>query len=419
MSERAGQRAKRSFFTYQDGVAVIMGLTFGTVLFDRGAIGFLSPFIVADLRLTNSQLGLAAAVISLTWALAGFLVGRASDAAGRRKPYLIAAVIAFSLCSAVSGLVGSFAMLVAVRLAMGLAEGPVPPLAATLLLGASDDHRRGLNMGIYAIFTGLVGGVLAPIVLVGLAGHFGWRTTFLLAGVPGLVLATAIALWVREVRPVTTAAAPQRPSRPLEILRVRNVALCAVIASLLLGCMAITMIFLPLYLVQDRRLSPLDMGLVMTALGAATLAASLILPTLSDRLGRKSVLVGFAGLGAILPLGCLYWTGGAMGLAAICAFAALPGTLPHVAIGIVPGESVHARDRGAALGLVMGCAELAGGFVTPSLVGLLADRAGLIMALEIGGGFAVAAALLSLGLQETAPRFTTRRASLQVALETS
>jgi MFS family permease len=418
MGEHVGQRAKRSFFTYQDGVAVLMGLTFGTVLFDRGAISFLSPFIVADLRLTNAQLGLAAAVISLTWALAGFLVGRASDAAGRRKPYLIAAVVAFSLCSAASGLVGSFAMLIGVRLAMGLAEGSVPPLAATLLLGASADHRRGLNMGIYAVFTGLVGSVLAPIVLVGLASHFGWRITFFLAGVPGLVLAAAIALWVREVRPVT-AATPEQPSHPLEILRVRNVRLCAVIASLLLGCAAITMIFLPLYLVQDRRLSPLDMGLVMTALGAATLAASLILPTLSDQLGRKAVLVGFAGLGAILPIGCLYWTGGIMGLTAICTFGALPGALLHVAIGIAPGESVHARDRGAALGLVMGCAELVGGFITPSLVGLLADRAGLGMALNIGGSFAVAAALLSVCLRETAPRFTTRRAKLQVALETS
>jgi ACS family hexuronate transporter-like MFS transporter len=261
--------------------------------------------------------------------------------------------------------------------------------------------------------------VLAPIVLVGLASHFGWRVTFFLAGVPGLVLAAAIALWVREVRPVTAAAAPERPSRPLEILRVRNVGLCAVIASLLLAFMVITLIFLPLYLVQVRRLSPLDMSLVMTALGAAILATSLMLPALSDRLGRKTVLASFAGLGVVLPLGCLYWTGSVVGLAAICAFAALPQALLPMAIGMLPGESVHARDRGAALGLVMGCAELAGGFVTPSLVGLLADRAGLAMTLEIGGGCAVIAALLSLCLQETAPRFTTHRAKLQVALETS
>ncbi len=300
---------------------------------------------------------------------------------------------------------------------MGLAEGPVPPLATALLLGASDDHRRGFNMGINAVFVGLVGSVLAPIVLVGLASHFGWRVTFLLAGVPGLVLAAAIALWVREVRLVAAVAVPERPSHPLEILRVRNVGLCAVIASLLMACMAVIVIFLPLYLVQVRQLSPLDMGLVMTAMGVANLAASLILPALSDRLGRKAVLAGFAGLGAVLPLGCLYWTGGVTGLAVICAFAAVPGALLHVSIAITPGESVRPRDRGAALGLVMGTAELVGGFITPSLAGVLADRAGLEAVLALAGGCAVAAALLSLWLRETAPRLAASHNPLQPALE--
>jgi len=89
-------------------------------------------------------------------------------------------------------------------------------------------------------------------------------------------------------------------------------------------------------------------------------------------LGRKIRAGVLCRPGCDLPLGCLYWTGGITGLAVICAFAALPGTLPQVAIGMIPGESVDPRDRGTALGLVMGCAELAGGFATPSLVGLLA-----------------------------------------------
>lgn len=399
-------------------MAVILGLTFGTVLFDRGAISFLSPFIVAELALTNAQLGLAASIISLTWAIGGFFVGRASDTAGRRKPFLIAAVVVFSLCSAATGLVGGFATLVVVRLVMGMAEGPVPPLASTLLLGASGDHRRGLNMGIYAFFAGLIGSVLAPIVLVGLANQFGWRATFLLAGLPGLALVLAIAFGVREIAPEsapTVALGRSRP--PLELLKVRNISLCAMIATLLMACMAVIVIFLPLYLVQVRRLSPLDMSLVMTALGAATLATFLMLPALSDRLGRKTVMAGFAGLGAILPLGCFYWTGGTLGLAVICAFGAVPQALLPVSIGMIPGESVLPRDRGAALGLVMGAAELIGGFITPSLAGVLADRAGLQSTLALAGGCAAAAALLSLLLRETAPRLATPVNQLQTALE--
>jgi MFS family permease len=90
--------------------------------------------------------------------------------------------------------------------------------------------------------------------------------------------------------------------------------------------------------------------------------------------------------------------------------------LPALAIAIVPGESIDPRDRGAALGLVMGIAELAGGFAAPALAGLLADRAGLGAALAVAGVCAVGAALLSLGLLETAPR-RVRRASSSIQLE--
>src|SRR5258706_11693606 len=73
--------------TYQNGLSILLGITFGIVLFDRGAINFLAPLIVADLKLTNAQLGIAASVVALTSAIAGCIVGRISDVSGRRKPY--------------------------------------------------------------------------------------------------------------------------------------------------------------------------------------------------------------------------------------------------------------------------------------------------------------------------------------------
>ena len=413
MDKLADHSARRRFHGYEYGLSALLGLTFGLVMFDRGAINFLSPFIVADLKLSNAQLGLAASALSLTWAVAGFLVGRASDAAGRRKPYLIAAVIAFSLCSAASGLAGGFVMLVAIRLLMGLAEGPVAPLTNTLLLGASGERRRGLNNGIMGVCGNLLGVAVAPVVLVGLANAFGWRATFLLAGLPGLVLAVIIAFVVRETAGRTPGAGPIALTPPLELLRVRNIALCAVIASLALAAMSVGMIFMPLYLVQVRRLSVLDMGLVMSALGLMSLVAGLGVPTLSDRLGRKPVLVGLGLLGAGLPLGGLLWSGGGVGLAAILAVSMTAGALPALDISMIPGESVDPRDRGAALGLVMGIAELAGGFAAPALAGVLADRAGLAAALGVAGACAVGAALLSLALVETAPRRVARRGLAQ------
>jgi len=93
-----GQGAVARFFSYQIGLSVLIGLVGGLVFFDRNAVNLLSPFIVADLHLNNAELGAASSVVALTWATAGYLVGRWSDRAGRRKPYYIAAIIVFS-CS--------------------------------------------------------------------------------------------------------------------------------------------------------------------------------------------------------------------------------------------------------------------------------------------------------------------------------
>ena len=71
---------------------------------------------------------------------------------------------------------------------------------------------------------------------------------------------------------------------------------------------------------------------------------------------------------------------------------------------MAPGESVRAADRGTALGIVMGVAEVCGGFGGPSIAGFAADHFGLGVTLILAGGCGLAAALLSLFLPESAPR---------------
>ncbi len=193
-------------FTYENALLLILGATFGIVFFDRVSVNFLMPFIVRDLHLTNTQIGLVGSALSLTWSISNIAAGRLSDTLGRRKPMLIGAIVVFSLCSFISGLATSFAMLIAARLFMGVAEGPAPPLSVALLAQASSPHRRGLNGGLYLAFQPLIAGILAPIVLVWLAQTWGWREAFYAAAIPGLIAAIVIAKFVRE-RPIAPRAA--------------------------------------------------------------------------------------------------------------------------------------------------------------------------------------------------------------------
>jgi hypothetical protein len=70
----------------------------------------------------------------------------------------------------------------------------------------------------------------------------------------------------------------------------------------------------------------------------------------------------------------------------------------------VPSESVAPQHIATALGICMGTGEILGGVLAPYYAGSVADEVGLQAPLWMMLGVAVAAALLALGLRETAPR---------------
>src|SRR5215210_2825196 len=143
---------KKSFFSYENKLLVLLTFTFGFVLFDRMALNFMVPFFDKELHLNNTQIGLLASLLALAWAISGYLIGTLSDKTSKRKKYLIVSVVIFSLCSFISGVATSFAFLLLARVVMGFAEGPVLPLAQSVMANASTEKRRGFNMGFMQSF---------------------------------------------------------------------------------------------------------------------------------------------------------------------------------------------------------------------------------------------------------------------------
>jgi MFS family permease len=161
----------KRFWTYENGLLLLLAVSFGFAFFDRNAVNYLAPFIVRELGLTNTQVGLLGSVLSLSWALSGYAIGRWSDAAGVRKPFLVVILLTFSACSLLSGLAPSFSLLLAARLVMGIAEGPMLPICLAIMAAESSPARRGLNVGIVqSVFASLLGAAVAPIVLARAGG---------------------------------------------------------------------------------------------------------------------------------------------------------------------------------------------------------------------------------------------------------
>lgn len=394
---------KKGLFNYENGVLVLLTFTFGFVLFDRMALNFLVPFLDKELGLNNTQIGLLASLLALAWALSGYFVGTLSDKTGQRKKYLIVSVAVFSVCSFLSGVAASFAFLLAARIIMGFAEGPVLPLAQSIMATASTEKRRGFNMGFMQSFgSNLLGTMVAPLALVALATGFGWRNAFYIAGVPGLILAALCYFFIRE--PQNSVTVERKPKgRITDLLRYRNVWVALLLSCCMMTWMFAQITFLPKYLVAEKQFSEEDMGKTMAVFGLASLIWGAVVPALSDKLGRKPVVIFFFLLSVTMPLAVVYG-GHAFGSLAplIFAGATTMGCFPIV-LAIIPTETVPKQYLAQAMGFVMGIGELVGGFVAPALAGWSADAFGLQAPFLIAAGAAFVAGAIALLLVETAP----------------
>ncbi len=363
---------------YQVTLVTLLSVNFGIVFFDRNALNFLMPFVQPDLGLNNTQVGILASGLSLTWAIAAFGVGYVSDRTGSRKGLLVLATLAFSACSFLSGLAASFAMMLGARLLMGVAEGGIMPISQSMIAREVRPERRGLAMGVTQNFgSNLLGSFVAPVALVAFATAFGWRNAFFLAGLPGLI--TAVLIWwlVREAVPGEGATQTVRQEKLTlrEAFAERNVLICAVLGVLLVSYLVVCWAFMPLYLTQVRKFDAQTMGWLMGTLGISATVGAFLISGLSDRIGRRPLMIAMPLIAVILPLGAMYYDGSVWVLAAIFFVGwGLNGIFP-LFMATVPSESVDPRHTATALGLCMGTGEILGGVLSPFIAGYAADSA--------------------------------------------
>jgi MFS family permease len=393
---------------YQWLLIALLSLNFGVVFLDRNAFSFLVPFIQPELKLTNSQIGFIAAALSFSWAIAGLFVGRLSDRLGRRKIILVVCTIVFSAASLLSGFAGTFAALFAARLLMGIAEGGIMPISQTLIAAEVAAERRGLAQGITQNFgANLIANFAGPLIIVAVAAAAGWRNAFFIAAAPGLILALLIALLVREVPTARDAGGPPATrgagGAVARLLRDRTIRSCILISIVLVSFFGVFMTFVPLYLVQVSGLGQGQMSWVLSAFGLTSIAFALLVPGLSDRIGRKPVMLGVPVVGLAIALG-LGLGGNSVLLLTVCIGlgAALSGLFP-IAMATIPSEIAPAREIATAMSLTMGISEILGGVLSPIGAGWLADRYGLGVVPWLLAGVCVAVILLALSLRETAP----------------
>lgn len=394
----------KKFWTYENKLVILFFFTVGFVFFDRLAMNYLFPMISVDLGLNYTQLGLLGAGLALTWSVAGPIGGMISDKIQNKKAMLAILVLLFSVISLMHGLAQTFAMLFVLRLLMGIVEGPLIPQTQSILSMESSERRRGFNLG-FTMNTSnaFFGSILAPVLIVALATTFDWHVAFYLTIIPGIIISLFI---LKTVKNHDIQAAPVNASgekvKVKDVLKHRNIWLSVVVFSLCMTCLMAFQIFAPTYLVQGKGLSDSAMSFVMAVFGLGYGLFGFLVPTISERTGRKaaSLISGF--LLIFVPLIIVFVDSIPLMMVLLFICAAGSGVI-GMSMSVIPAESVPATHVGLAIGLTIGIGEFFGGFLNPLVNGMLADTYGIQTPLYVAAAAGVLALIFSLFFKETAP----------------
>ena len=165
--------------------------------FDRNVPSILFPTLAVELDMTDVDTGLVngAFFLLVNCALA-IPLARLADTRGR-KNILIFCLLVWSLATCLSATAHSKEWLALLRIGVGIGEAGCAPAALSLIACMYKPSERAGAMAVQAL--GLAVGIALANVLGGvLVDKTGWRTVFIIAGMPGFVLATLVYFTLRD-----------------------------------------------------------------------------------------------------------------------------------------------------------------------------------------------------------------------------
>ena len=350
---------------------------------DRQILAFLVGPLKQDMHISDTEIGLLQGLaFAMFYAFFGLPMGMLADRFSRRN-IVLAGLLVWSVMTALSGAARSYGTLALARMGVGVGEAVINPCALSMIADYFPKERLSSALSVYMMGIQLgaglaliIGGIVVhaitsmpPIEIAGYGAVAPWRLTFVVVGLPGLLIALVLAT-VKEPPRQTTSGTPSLGAALREILgRWQSVLGLAV----MIGCQALSNYALlgwgPTFFERVHAWPRSQTGIVLgtIALGSGCLGLY-VGGRLADAWQRKGItdatlrvgIISLIGVGLALPTAMLLPTASA--------------TVALLAIGVL------------FVGLPIGCSYAGVQFIFPNRIRGLASAVVILIVNLMGLG---------------------------------
>lgn len=348
---------------------------------DRSVLNAVQPLIQNEFHVTDAQIGRLTTVFLIFYTIAAPVMGPLADRYSRRVVIALGA-FAWSGVTLLTAFTHTYQALLIRHTLVGVGEASFVTISPTFVADLFPESKRGRVLGVF--YLAIPVGFALGYPIGGYFGtQYGWRAPFLLAGVPGFMLAT-IMLFIPEPERGQFDSLKETPERGTVLGLARNPAfLCATLGmAMMTFAQGGLLVWMPTFLSRMRGYSLLKanqmFGIIIAIDGTiASLAGGWLGDYLLRRTRSAYYLVSAASMGLGIPAMtmALYNRGPAMVPAiAVAGFLLLLNTAPLNAAVI---NSVGPHIRATAIAVNIFVIHFLGDAFSPWLIGKVSDKSSL------------------------------------------
>ena len=362
----------------------------------------LLPLIGKELGLSYTQIGLIMTIQHLAGAISNLPGGMVVDMVGQKGYLMAASLFWVGVPYAFMSVTNDFWMLLLCVTLVGVGNNIWHP-AAIPTLAYRYPQRKALVLSFHGM-GGNLGEAIAPIVVGALLAWYSWRTVVVINVVPGITMAVLILLMLgafMTVRGGEDSGINEKGEKRsfkaylsdyMSLLRNKALMLVSFSSAFRTMTQAGLLAFLPVYLAYELGYSPFLVGVCMTVIQVAGFIAAPVGGHLSDKMGRRRIVMASMTLTGIMLVGMVVAGNSPL----FVVFIALIGFFLYAMRAVLQAWAIESAPKnlaGSTVGLQFGITSL-GAAVSPVLFGLIADATNVHTGFYFLAGMIICANLL-------------------------